>query len=135
LNGQQVPLESLCKIPGESFQYIYGLPVREWRHEVVLEAVEDSKLTIPQCVRAKGAAPTERCEGATEYVNIILALLSKQKAFDPDFVDIQQLNLELERTFLVREEVEDEQSDAEGEGEEGEGATGEGEEDVAAEQK
>lgn len=110
LDGSNVTLETLLKVPGDILGYDYRLDAHGWRHELLLEEIVESEELIPRCLDAKGAAPPEDCGGGSGYADILALLSHKKEAFDPDLASVAELNLEIQEMFReVGEDEEEEQ--------------------------
>jgi len=103
-----VPLNSLLKKVGQKLVYEYDFG-DGWEHVIQLEKILDAIAgeTYPRCLKAVRACPPEDCGGPLGYMDL-LEILSDPKHpdpnelrqwigddFDPDAVDLEQINAAL----------------------------------------
>lgn len=106
-----VPLASLELHPGATFEHVAETGDEPWRHRVTLEQVTPRLVgqRLPACLAGGRAAPPDDCDGPTRY-NALLAALHEPldpraaelrewlpEDFDPDWVDITAINVQLAR--------------------------------------
>lgn len=99
-------------IPGEKFKFSYLYDFGDsWEHEILVEKVlkADPEVDYPVCIKAKRACPPEDCGGTwgyQEFLDVIQDPTNSEHeemlewvggAFDPDDVDLDDVNRELKR--------------------------------------
>jgi len=89
--------------------YIYDFG-DSWEHEIILEKINNYKITVPVCLEGKNACPPEDCGGISGYEDILKIRRNKNhpdykeliinwlgEDFDPEKFDIKQINKELKK--------------------------------------
>lgn len=104
-------LAQIAPAKGAKFRYGYDFG-DDWHHELTVKAVLDATVVdeeAPFCIKARGACPPEDCGGPWGYRNLIESLGdpkhpdhgdAKERLggdFDPGFVDVDAINLQLEQ--------------------------------------
>lgn len=99
-------------IPGEKFKFSYLYDFGDsWEHEILVEKVlkADPEVDYPVCIKAKRACPPEDCGGTWGYQDFLTAIQDPKNseheamlewvggAFDPEAVDLDEVNHELKR--------------------------------------
>lgn len=99
-------------IPGEKFKFSYLYDFGDsWEHEILVEKVlkADPEIDYPVCIKAKRACPPEDCGGTWGYQDFLTVIQDPKNseheemlewvggAFDPEAVDLDEVNHELKR--------------------------------------
>lgn len=99
-------------IPGEKFKFSYLYDFGDsWEHEILVEKVlkADPEVDYPVCIKAKRACPPEDCGGTWGYQDFLTVIQDPKNseheemlewvggAFDPEAVDLDEVNHELKR--------------------------------------
>lgn len=103
-------LEQLAPAAGSGFDYWYDFG-DDWHHSIEVTAVMDAASLEAgegiHCIAAQGACPPEDCGGPPGYAHLLECLQNPKHpehrdarqwvggTFDPAFVDLEQINLEL----------------------------------------
>lgn len=113
----QCPLDSVLEQPKAKLEYEYDFG-DSWTHIIQLEKILNFKQVqhmlpyetnykLPCCIKAKRAAPPEDCGGIFGFEDLVVSLENPSlenhedaiewlgKDFDPDYVDIDQINHKL----------------------------------------
>jgi hypothetical protein len=113
-----VPVASILNKEGQQLRYEYDFG-DSWEHEVKLEKrlPNDAAVSLPSCVKAVGQCPPEDIGGLPGFYEFLDAMEDAAhpehvdvrewfggEQFDPDFVDLEQINEDLpERDAWFRE--------------------------------
>jgi hypothetical protein len=100
---------------GQKFIYIYDFG-DNWKHNITLEEISDTKIAVANCIAGKGACPPEDCGGIPGYYNLIEILsnpknpeykemknwlgIKKDEQWDVNAFDITATNERLKRSKL-----------------------------------
>jgi hypothetical protein len=112
---QAVRVADLLREPGDNFTYEYDFGDC-WRHELMLEGIHEPKPQerYPQVLAGERACPPEDCGGVSGYEHLIEVLGEPRHreyratrrwvgvGFDPEFFNIEAVNLTLEHAFNER---------------------------------
>ena len=89
---------------GQKLLYTYDMG-DDWEHQLLVEAIEETDSTVPQCLTGRRACPPEDCGGIWGYAELLDQLARKKrlpahyKGFDPAYFDKDEVNEELQASF------------------------------------
>ena len=108
-------LSGLLRKEKDSLTYEYDFG-DGWQHKITLEKILpfDSSVQLPGCIKGKGACPPEDCGGIWGYMDLIDIMNDKSHPdyadraewledcfaitdFNPDFFDLEMVNIRLKR--------------------------------------
>jgi hypothetical protein len=83
-DSRLIKISSVFNELKQTFTYIYDFG-DDWKHHIILEAVSDEGIIVPECKAGKGACPPEDCGGPWGYMNL------KETLADPKHPDYKEI--------------------------------------------